>query len=437
MNKILIIAKREYRAAIKTKGFLISLIVLPILMGGGLVVFTLLKDKVDVSDKKIAVLDYYGQFGGYLAETAVQWNKNNLFNDKGERVSPSYFFEMIQPDTIDPDKQKLLLSDRVRNKEIHAFLQIGGNVIHPRPDEDQSRIFYFAENSAIDNVRGWLSNIINNKIREIRLQELGVAQDKINDLFYWVNTESMGLLNADSKTGMVINARKSNEMETIFVPYILLLLMFMMLMMSAVPLLTAVMEEKSERIAEVLLGSVTPWQFMMGKVAGSLAVSLTTSTIYIAGGIITTVKMGMGDLIPYGVLPWFFIYLMLNIVMIGSVMAALGASCNDSKDAQAIQFPAILPVILPLFFMMPVIMDPLGNLATGLSLFPLWTPMIMLLRQSTSVTIPVWQPVAGLIGVILFTVFSVWAGSRIFRSTIILHGKRPKIGSLIRFIVKG
>jgi ABC-2 type transport system permease protein len=213
--------------------------------------------------------------------------------------------------------------------------------------------------------------------------------------------------------------------------------MFMMLMMSAVPLLNAVMEEKSERIAEVLLGSVTPWQFMIGKVIGSLGVSLTTSSIYVLGAVFTLNHMEMSDLLPYEIIPWFFIYMLLNIVMVGSIMAALGATCNDSKDAQAMQFPVMLPIIIPLFLMMPVILNPLGKMATVLSLFPLWTPMLMLLRQSTSVTIPSWQPVVGLIGVMLFTWFCVWAGARIFRSSIILQGKRPKIGTLLKYIIKG
>ena len=437
MNKSLIIAKREYRAAVRTKAFLISLILLPVFMGGGLLVFTLLKDKVDVNDKKVIVLDYSGTMGDYLIKTAENWNANNIFNDKNEQVSPKYFIELAQPDTISPLQQKLELSNRMRNKEIHAFIQIGADVVHPKFGEEQSRIQYFAENSAVDNVRDWLSNVINNKLREMRVVELGIDQKKINDLFYWVNTESMGLLNIDSKTGTVIDAKKINEMQTIFVPYFLLLLMFMMLMMSAVPLLNSVMEEKSERVAEVLMGSVTPWQFMMGKILGSVGVSLTTSTIYIVGAVFTFTRLGLGEMIPYSVLPWFFVYMLLNIIMVGSVMSALGATCNDSKDAQAIQFPAMLPIMLPLFFMMPVILDPLGKLATGLSLFPLWTPMMMLLRQSTSVTIPVWQPIVGLIGVVLFTIFSVWAGARIFRSTIILQGKRPKIGTLIKYIVKG
>ena len=437
MNKILVIAKREYSAAVRTKGFLVSLLLLPLFMGGGLLVFTLLKDKVDLSDKRIVVIDYSGLLSEHLISVAEYRNTNELFNEKNEKIAPSYFIELASPDTTDPFQQKLDLSNRVRNKEIHAFVQIGANIIHPRSSDEQSAVYYFSENSAIDNVRNWISNSINNRIREIRIVELGVPEDKISDLFFWVNAESMGLLSVDSKTGSVVDARKSNEMQTIFVPYILLLLMFMMMMMSAVPLLTAVMEEKTERIAEVLLGSVTPWQFMMGKIVGSLGVSLTTSIIYIAGGVLSARKMGIGEMIPYDVIPWFFIYMFLEIIMVGSIMAALGASCNDSKDAQAIQFPAMLPLILPLFFMMPVIINPSGNLAIGLSLFPLWTPMMMLLRQSTSVSIPLWQPLVGLFGVLIFTALSVWAGSRVFRTAIILHGKRPKLGTLIMYIIKG
>lgn len=437
MNKALIIAKREYRAAVRTKGFLVALILLPLFMGGSLIVFTLFKDKVDVTDKTIAVIDNSGLFGEFLMKTSASWNSENTVNEKGEKVAPAYFFEVKEPDTISPSHQKAELSERIRNKELHAFIQIGGNVLHPKPGDEESRILYYGENSAIDNVRGWINNIINNKIRELRILELGIDQESVKDLFYWINTEPMGLANIDTRTGEVVEARKTNELQTILVPYALLLMMFMMLMMTAVPLLTSVMEEKSERIAEVLLGSVTPGEFMIGKVLGSLGVSLTTSAIYIAGAVFTLGKMDMGDLIPVNLIPWFFTYMLLNIIMVGSIMAALGATCNDSKDAQAMQFPVMLPIIIPLFLMMPVIMNPLGKMATGLSLVPLWTPMLMLLRQSTSVTIPIWQPIVGLAGVVLFTMLCVWAGSRIFRSTIILQGKRPRLGALIRYIVKG
>lgn len=437
MNKALIIAKREYRAAVKTKGFIIGILLLPVFMGGGLLVFTLFKDKVDTEDKNIAVVDYSGLFKDHLVKSAEDWNNSVTVNAKGQKNLPYYSIEYLEPDNEDPAAQKLKLSNMVREKNLHAFVRIGANVIHPVPGDEQSAIFYYAENAAMDNIRGWIGNILNNKIREVRLLELGMDNEKVKDLFYWVNTEAMGLVNMDTKTGEVSEARKSNELQTILVPYILLLLMFMMLMMSAVPLLTAVMEEKTERIAEVLLGSATPWEFMTGKIIGGLAVSLTTAAIYVAGAVFTLSKMDLSGLIPYDVIPWFFIYMILNIIMVGSIMAALGAICNDSKDAQAMQFPAMLPVIIPLFLMMPIIMNPMSKMAVGTSLFPLWTPMLMLLRQSTSVTIPVWQIIVGLIGVVLFTILCVWVGARIFRSAIIMQGKRPKFRTLMRYIFKG
>jgi len=213
--------------------------------------------------------------------------------------------------------------------------------------------------------------------------------------------------------------------------------MFLMVMMSAVPLLTAVMEEKIERIAEVLLGSVTPFQFMMGKILGSISVSLTISAVYVIAGIFAARQMDVGDLIPYGVLPWFFVYLVLFIIMVGSWMAALGSACNDNKDAQSLQFPALIPVILPLYIMVPIIQNPVGNLATTLSLIPPFTPTLMIIRLATPVTIPMWQPIVGLIGVILFTLFSVYAGGRIFRTLILMHGTKPKLGNLIKLVFKG
>ena len=114
-------------------------------------------------------------------------------------------------------------------------------------------------------------------------------------------------------------------------------------------------------------------------------------------------------------------------------MAALGASCNDNKDAQSLQFPAMIPVILPMFILVPVIQNPTAGFATGLSLFPPFTPSIMLLRLSTSLTIPPWQPYAGLVGVILFTAFTVWIGARIFRTAILMQGQKPTLRNLVRY----
>lgn len=438
MRKILILAKREYNTAVRTKGFIIGLLLAPVLMGGSGIVFALMKDKVDLSDKRIAIIDNSGIMNEYLSQAVEERNKSEIYNQEtGAQIKPAYFIEFITPDTADVFQQKLALSNKVRNKELHAFIEIGPDILHPKEDASKAIVKYYSENSALDVVRDWFSGVMNNHIRQLRVKELNLDDKSVKDLFYWIHLEGLGLISIDKKTGDMQDARQIGIAETIIIPYIMVFLMFMMLMMSAIPLLTAVMEEKMNRIAEVLLGAVTPFQFMMGKILGSIAVSLTASAVYIIGGIITASQMGVGNMVPYDILIWFFVFLILNIIMVGSGMAALGSACNDNKDAQSLQFPAMIPVILPLFVMMPVIQEPLSSFSTTLSLIPPLTPLLMLLRMATPVSIPLWQPIVGLIGVIVFTVFSVWAGGRIFRTCILMQGQKPKLGNLIKYVVRG
>ena len=146
--------------------------------------------------------------------------------------------------------------------------------------------------------------------------------------------------------------------------------------------------------------------------------------------------LGLESMIPYDVLPWFFIYAILFILMVGSGMAALGATCNDNKDVQSLTFPGILPAILPMFLIMPVLSDPTGSFATTLALIPPLTPSLMVIRLASTVTIPMWQPIAGLVGVSLFTWFSVWIGARIFRTAILVQGQKPTLANLFKYAFK-
>ena len=127
----------------------------------------------------------------------------------------------------------------------------------------------------------------------------------------------------------------------------------------------------------------------------------------------------------------------MNIFMMGSIMAALGSASNNSKDAQSLQFPAMIPVLIPMFVMFPLLKDPLSNFSTVISLIPPFTPMLMIVRQATPVSIPAWQPFVGLVGVLLFTVLTIWIGSRMFRACILMQGSPPKFSNLVRWAFRG
>ena len=438
MRRTFRLVKREYLAAVKTKGFIIMLVLMPVIMGGSAIAMYLLRGQVDTTDKRVAVLDHSGVVADMLLKVVEERNKAAVYDkETGKKIQPAYILETVEPDKKDPQAQRLKLSDRIRSGELHGFIEIGPNVLYPKEERSMFRITYHAKNAAMDSVRNWLNNTINPYLRKVRLMNSGVEESKADQIMAWIQVEAMGLLSVDEETGEIQEARRTSEEEAIFVPVVVFFLMFMMIMMGAMPLLQSTMEEKTQRIAEVLLGSMKPHEFMAGKVLGGLAVSLTGALVYVVGGVFFLGRVGLRDVIPFHVIPWFFTFLVLEIVMVGSWLAALGSTCNDPKDAQNLTFPAMFPVFFPMFVFMPVLMEPTSGFATWLSFFPPFTPMLMLIRKAAPSGIPAWQPWVGLAGVVLFTVLALWVGGRIFRVGILMQGGAPKLSNMIKWAFRG
>ncbi len=436
MYKIFRLALREYLAAVRTKGFIIGLVMLPVFMSGSMIAMMLLKDHVDIRERRIVVIDETKQFSEMLLEQAHIRNTQHIFDpEDSSQVQPVYAIEFVELDR-DLTVQLGALSDRVRAGDLHAFLHIGSSIIHPAEDPDNAFANYHAESAALDDIRNWLRDPINNHLRRLRLEQAGIDEAQIPDLFAWSLVNAKGLLTVD-EDGNIIDAASSNEIRSIAIPLAMMMLMFMMSMMGAMPQLSAVMEEKTQRIVEVILGSITPFQFMLGKILGGLAVALTSTLVYLGGGTLFMQWRGFESYIPYDIFPWFVVNLVILLFMLGALMTSLGSVANDAKDAQSLSFPAMFPMMIPLFVMVPVLKEPLSTFATWLSLIPPFTPMVMTLRLASPVTIPAWQPWVGLIGVLLFTLLVVWAGSRIFRAAILMQGVPLKFSNIMRWMTKG
>ncbi len=438
MHKVWKIAVRDYIAAVKTKGFIIGLAVVPVVMSGSVLAMLLLGDQVDTTDKKIAIIDHTDIVAESVAAAAEERNANEVYEkNTNNKIKPAYLIEVVQIDQEQPERQKLELSDRVRTGELHGFVEIYKEAIHPSQNWDDTHIAYYAKNAALDDVRRWLIGPINVRLRSERLAQVGVKDIDQEELFAWLSVEGRKLIETNTETGDVQDSQKSEEWQAIIVPIIMLMLMFILILMGASPLLNAVMEEKLQRIAEVLLGSIQPFQLMLGKILGGTMVTLTGASVYILAGVFATMQLGIYQIIPMYIIPWFFVYLILAIFMLGSIFAALGSTASDVKDAQSMTFPAMIPVLIPMFVLTPVLKEPLSDFSTWMSLIPLFTPMLMMVRMGTPQGIPMWQPWVGLIGVVLFTIFTVWASGRIFRIGILIQGSTPKLSQMIKWIFKG
>jgi ABC-2 type transport system permease protein len=386
----------------------------------------------------IAIVDRTGRIAKALKDSAAVRNAAEVYHAKtNKKLKPAYLIELIAPNDGDPLRQRIELSERVRRGELQAFVELGKNIIHPNTADDDARIGYYARSAVLDDVRQWIVWPINNYLRKIRLADAGIEEERVKDLFRWISVEGMELVSSNDKANQDEKPRHADEIRSVAIPMAMTMLMFMLVMIGATPLLSAVMEEKTQRIAEVVLGSVTPFEFMMGKILGGVSVALTASAVYIVVAVLTLAYFGMAGSLSASVIAWFVVYMVLAILMVGAMQAALGSLCNDAKDAQALAFPGLIPVLIPLFVMVPIIKEPLSTFATGMSFFPLWTPILMTLRLSTAIGIPTWQPWVGLVGVLAFTILFVWIGARIFRVGILMRGKPPRLGEIVRLAVRG
>ena len=167
-------------------------------------------------------------------------------------------------------------------------------------------------------------------------------------------------------------------------------------------------------------------------ILGGIAVSLTSSAVYIIGGILVVNYMGYEDWIPAHILPWFFGYMILAIIMFGAMSAAMDSTCSEPKDAQSMSFPVMIPMLIPMFVYFPIVKEPLSSFATWMSLIPPFTPMLMLARIVVSDP-PAWEIAASIAVLILSTYLVTLFSARVFRVGILMYGKRPNLGEIIRW----
>jgi ABC-type Na+ efflux pump permease subunit len=248
----------------------------------------------------------------------------------------------------------------------------------------------------------------------------------------------LGLSTIDSKTGKVVDDEGAGKsMAGVFVGLGCIMIMFTLIMAVATPLMQGVLEEKMQRISEVLLGSVRPFELMAGKLIGGVGVALTLSGFYLSGAVWALHHYGYADQVPNSLLIWFLFYLILALFMYGSMFVAVGAACTDMKEPQSLMLPVMMPAMIPLFVIGPVMQEPDGIVAKVVSFFPPSTPMLMIARQAISANIQWWEPALGAALVLAFTVFCVWAAGRIFRVGILLQGKGAKIGEMMRWVFAG
>jgi ABC-2 type transport system permease protein len=213
-----------------------------------------------------------------------------------------------------------------------------------------------------------------------------------------------------------------------------MLLLWISIFTSANYLLTTTIEEKSNKVMEVLLAAVSPMQLLCGKIVGYSMVSVVMLVMYGGLGLAGLSAAAMLDLVPMMHIVYLAIYFVMAYVMVSAMMAAVGSAVSDLREAQSLVTPVMMLLIIPLMLWAPIIDNPNGLLAMVTGFIPPAIPFVMILRLTAATEpIPVWQTVASMVWGFACAWGMLWLAARIFRVGVLMQGKPPTPRELIRW----
>ena len=419
MHNIFLIIQREYITRVRKKSFLIMSIVGPLLIASLWVVPIWLSTR-DTDQKTIEILDDSGYFNEKFTETS------------------SLKFEYIQTDLV-------AAKTEILNGENYGLLYIPRINI----DDPEGITFFSGKNPSIEVIQD-LEWAMKSVAEDIKLERSSIDQATLDSLRADIDIDMINMTESGEKAG-------SAGVATI-IGYMSALMIYFFIFVYGIQILRGVIEEKSSRIVEVIVSSVKPFHLMMGKILGVGAVGLTQYVIWlvlsimITTGISSYFNIDRKDSLPaqteqaeiiqedqgnefvaemfnslesinFGLLAFaFFVYFIGAYLLYGSLFAAIGSAVDNDADAQQFQLPVTIPLIFSLIVLTAILREPDGSLAFWLSMIPLFSPVIMMMRIPFGV--PYWEIALSLTFLIAGFIFTTWLASRIYRIGILMHGSK-------------
>lgn len=480
MNKIFVVAKREYTAAVKTKAFLVSLVLMPLLMFGGIIVQKQTQKMADTTTYKVAVIDRTegATLASALVEAAKKRNEVDRIDRKtGKATLPAFDIEVVTPapasDAAAVDAQRLELSKRTRSKDLLAFIEIGTKVNEPdvaslirvasqaatqqsaddsvqtlqgnifaRMNQlpDEAVIRYSTNQPTLTVFRSWLQQAITQPVAKERMARLGIDPMqvvRISAAVFPPPIVDKGMARETAEGAVSYESNDANIITNFALPVGLVMLMFIAVMVGASPLATNIVEEKQLRIAEVLLGGLRPFELMLGKLLGGAATAITLAAIYFAGIVVIAMRLDLMQYVRTETLCWFALFTLVGVMMYGSLFVAAGAAVTNIKEAQTTLTPVMLVVAMPFFVLMPIVQYPNSMLAKSAAFFPLTAPSVSIIRAAIPSGAQRWEMVVSAISAIVGMLIVVWIAGRIFRAGMLLTSKPASLKEAIRWVVSG
>jgi ABC-2 type transport system permease protein len=444
MNKFLAVFKREYIQAVRKKMFIVMTLVGPFLMAGLMFLPTLLMVK-GIGEKRVAVVDATGQLrDAVMSPTPRQSDRDvpspgaALQKKRGSSLSAgpvkieyvdahgagdlktfeqSYFTRMT--DTSIPKDKKL---DGVLTVPADSF------------ENDKARLTYYSRSSTDLIAQERLARLVNHGIERRRLISHGIDPEAIDRLMKDVQIDGVQL----SASG---EQKKGGELNFI-IGFVFAALLVIPVFIYGTDIMRGIIQEKTERIVEILVSSMTPMQLLSGKILGLAAVGLTQLAVWVfmasllgayGGGMAAAAGINIMQFFHASILVYFLVFFLLAYLTYVTVYAIGGSVCNSDKEAQQLIAPIILVMMMPWFLGAAIIMNPDSTLSVSLSLSPFFAPITMFMRIIVGDP-PISQIAISIVVSIATITLMLWITAKIFRIGILSYGKRPTIPELWRWM---
>jgi ABC-2 type transport system permease protein len=219
------------------------------------------------------------------------------------------------------------------------------------------------------------------------------------------------------------------------IPIAFFMLLYVSVLTGGQYLFLGTLEEKSSRVMEVLLSAVSPLELLVGKLIGQGLVGLTVLCIYLGLGLLAADRFNVLSAVPMEALPGLLPYFLMAYLFFGALFVAVGSAVTEIREASALQAPLVFLIIVIIAILFPIMDNPDAPIARVMSYFPPATPFVMVMRLSQpSHVVPFWEIIAtGVVGV-LGVLFTIWLAAKIFRVGVLMYGKPPSFGTLLKWI---
>lgn len=411
-SKALQVALWEFLEKVKTKAFIISLVLMPVIMVGFGILPTFLSMREDEKPVTIGIVDESGSVVKPLAEELDQ-----KYKLKGGQ--PNYVIKNLAE-----QGGKLPTKEEV-NKMV-AGGSMEGYFFIPKSVYDSGKVEYRSENVGNIKLQERFSRAFEDVVMEKRFAEQNIDPSLMKKLIANVDIKSIKL----SQKG---EEKEAGFVETFFSAYIVIMMMFFLILTNGQLLVRSVVEEKSNRVIEVLLSSCSARDLMTGKIIGLSALGLLQLFIWGAMGFAVTVQFkGVTIIAPENLLAS-FAYLIFGFLLYAGIFVAVGSPVTTEQEAQQLTGYITIFLIAPIVLILPIMQSPDSLMVKVLSYIPLLTPTLMVLRMAVQMP-PLWEILATLGVLAVSSLFMMWAAGKIFRTAILVYGKRPTIPELIRWV---